>query len=241
MTPRMPRTPRMRGNSSSRISRPSRCRAGGKGLFTGYYEPLLRGSRTRHGAYRTPVYGLPDDLVQVDLGAFRPEWAGEHITARLSGHTLTPYPTRGEIDAHPPPGAKVLFYGDDATDIFFMHIQGSGRARLDDGTTIRIAYAGQNGRPYTPIGRTLIQKGALTRQTVSMQSIRDWLSRNPGQARAMMENDQSFIFFSEQPLDDPSLGRAGRGGRAAYAARQHRGRSACPSARRADLRRGERP
>jgi membrane-bound lytic murein transglycosylase A len=182
------------------------------GLFTGYYEPLLRGSRTRHGAYQTPVYDVPADLVSVDLGLFEPEWKGEHVSGRAVGGRLAPYPTRAEIDAQPPANAKVLFYGDDPVDVFFLHIQGSGRVTLEDGSVIRIAYAAQNGRPYTPIGRTLIHMGALKRGGVSMQTIRDWLKKNPQKAQAVLESDQSFVFFRGQPLADPTLGATGSEG-----------------------------
>jgi membrane-bound lytic murein transglycosylase A len=183
----------------------------GSGLVTGYYEPLLHGSRVRHGKYQTPVYALPDDLVTIDLGAFGPQWTGEHVTGRLNGHRLAPYPARAQIDAHPP-SARVLFYGDDPIAVFFLHIQGSGRVALDDGTTVRVNYAGQNGKPYTAIGRTLIAQGQLTRANVSMQSIRAWLLGHPGQARAVMESDASFVFFKEAPVGDPALGADGTQG-----------------------------
>ncbi|MGZ6021709.1 MAG: murein transglycosylase A [Rhizomicrobium sp.] len=185
--------------------------AGGHGLFTGYYEPLLQGSRTRHDAYQTPVYALPGDLISADLGLFRPEWKGERLAGRLTGQHLVPYAGRAEIDAKPP-AAAVLFYGDDPVSVFFLHIQGSGRVMLDDGSIIRVAYAGQNGRPYTPIGRTLIRSGALPRENVSMQTIRAWLKSNPAAARQVMESDESFVFFKESPVGDPSLGSAGAEG-----------------------------
>lgn len=180
-----------------------------EGLFTGYYEPQLRGSRTKHGAYQTPVYGLPDDLVSVDLGLFLPEMKGEHISGRVDKNALVPYDTRAQIDAKGATHAPALFYSDDPVAVFFMHIQGSGRIVLNDGSIIRVAYAGQNGHPYTPIGRTLIHQGALTRENVSMQSIRDWLKKNPNEARGVMESDASFVFFREVPVADPKLGGPG--------------------------------
>ena len=183
----------------------------GDGLVTGYYEPLLRGSATRHGAYQTPVYGLPDDLVTVDLGLFRPALQGQHVTGRLQGHRLLPYPARAAIDAHPP-AARVLFWGDDPVSVFFLHVQGSGRVQLDDGRVLRVGYAGQNGRPYTAIGRTLIAQGALTRQAVSMQAIRAWLVAHPAQARGVMRSDASYVFFQDTPVGDPSLGAQGTQG-----------------------------
>ena len=116
-----------------------------------------------------------------------------------------------EIDARPP-NAAVLFYGDDPVSVFFLHIQGSGRVALDDGSTVRVAYAGQNGRPYTAIGRALIRSGALTRQAVSMQSIRQWLTSHRSAAGQLMQTDESYVFFKETPLGDPSLGSSGTEG-----------------------------
>jgi membrane-bound lytic murein transglycosylase A len=184
---------------------------GGEALITGYYEPLLRGSRTRHDAYQTPVYATPRDLVSVDLGTFRPEWKGEHTAGRVSAQHLVPYATRAELDEFPPP-AGALFYGDDPVAVFFLHIQGSGRVALDDGATIRVSYAAQNGRPYSAIGARLIRLGVLTRETVSMQSIRAWLKANPSAARQVMETNQSYVFFKEAPVGDGSLGSVGTEG-----------------------------
>jgi membrane-bound lytic murein transglycosylase A len=181
------------------------------GLFTGYYEPQLHGSRTRPGRYQTPVYGLPDDLVTVDLGQFRDALKGERIAGRVEGRTLVPYATRAQIDAKGLDVSHVLFYGDDPITVFFLHIQGSGRVVFDDGTAARVAYAGQNGHPYTAIGKTLIRMGALKRENVSMQSIAAWLHVHPVQARTVMESDASFIFFKEAPLGDPALGSPGTG------------------------------
>ena len=166
-----------------------------QGLFTGYYEPLIAGSRERQGAYQTPVYGLPPDLVRADLSLFSPRFQGEHISGRLEGQKLAPYADRAEIDAKGLGNTKILFWTDDAVALFFLQIQGSGRVRFDDGASARIAYAGENGRPYTAIGRVLIQEGALTREQVSLSSIRDWLKKNPSRARDVMETDQSYIFL----------------------------------------------
>ncbi|HTT98225.1 MAG TPA: murein transglycosylase A [Rhizomicrobium sp.] len=179
------------------------------GLFTGYYEPQLHGSRTKHDRYQAPVYGLPDDLLNVDLGAFRDTLKGERIAGRLVDHTLVPYATRAEIDAKGLASSHTLFYGDDPVAVFFLHIQGSGRVVFDDGTSARVAYAGQNGHPYTAVGKTLITMGALKRENVSMQSIAAWLHTHPSQARAVMESDASYIFFKETPLGDPTLGSPG--------------------------------
>ena len=184
---------------------------GGKsnGLFTGYYEPQIRGSRVRHGAYQTPVYGLPPDLIRVDLSLFSPSLAGEHVSGKLEGHRLVPYATRAQIDAHGVANGQILFWCDDPVALFFLQIQGSGRVRFEDGMGERIAYAGENGRPYTAIGRVLIAMKALSRQAVSLASIQGWLKKNPAQAQSVMEADQSFVFFEEKPLGDTALGNPG--------------------------------
>ncbi|MBV9992684.1 MAG: murein transglycosylase A [Alphaproteobacteria bacterium] len=179
------------------------------GLFTGYFEPEIHASRLHRGKYQTPVYGLPSDLVSVDLGQFREAFKGEHIAGRIDQHRLVPYASRAEIDAKGLKTAPVLFYADDPVAVFFLHIQGSGRVAFDDGTTARVLYAGENGHPYTAIGKTLIADGALKKSEVSLQSIRDWLIAHPDKAGAVMESDASFIFFKEMPIGDPNLGATG--------------------------------
>lgn len=179
-----------------------------EGLFTGYYEPELRGSLKKHGKYQTPVYGLPPDLISVDLGQFRPALKGERIAGRIIGQRLVPYDTRADIDAHGT-NAPVLFYADDPVAVFFLQVQGSGRVVLDDGSVLRVAYAGQNGQPYSAIGRTLIDRGALAKDDVSLQTIRAWLKAHPNQARDVMETNASYVFFREEPVGDPKLGSTG--------------------------------
>ena len=181
------------------------------GRFTGYYEPEIRGSRKRHGAFQTPVYGKPDDLISVDLGAFRPSLNGERIAGRVEDDKLVPYASRAEIDAHGLKQARVLFYTDDPIALFFLHIQGSGRVVFDDGSQARVSYAAQNGQPYTAIGKTLIARG-VPRDGMSLQVIRAWLKAHPGDARAVMEGDASYVFFQEEPVGDPALSAKGAQG-----------------------------
>lgn len=181
----------------------------GEALFTGYYEPQIHGARVPGGAFQTPVYGLPSDLVRADLGLFDPKLKGEHISGRVSGHALLPYADRAEIETAGVKTASVLFYTDDPIALFFLQIQGSGRVVFDDGASERIAYAGENGQPYTAIGRTLIADGSLAREEVSLQSIRVWLIAHPDRARAVMQTDRSYIFFQEKPLGDTALGATG--------------------------------
>ena len=186
-----------------------------EGFFTGYYEPELRGSRTRNGAYQTPIYGLPSDLLKIGGGIFRDTAAGESFPARMMMSIMmmryVPYPARAEIERNGIP-APVLFYVDDAIDAFFLQVQGSGRVALDDGTVVRAAYAGQNGQSYTAIGAVLLERGELTREELSLQSIRAWLLAHPDQARELMNANESYVFFSEQPIGDPQVGAAGAEG-----------------------------
>lgn len=182
------------------------------GLFTGYYEPELHASRVHRGRFQTPVYGLPSDLVSVDLGDFRPALAGERIAGRIEHRRLVPYATRAEIDAKGLRQSPLLFWADDPVAVFFLHIQGSGRVTFDDASHARVAYAGENGHPYTAIGRTLIAEGALAKSKVSLQTIRAWLLAHPADAQRVMESDASFIFFKEMPIGDPNLGAVGAQG-----------------------------
>ncbi len=180
-----------------------------EGLFTGYYEPDLRGSRTRGGTYTVPLYGRPADMVNVDLGLFREEWRGRSVTGRVEGTTLKPYHDRaaierGAIDSTAP----ALVWVDDKVDAFFLQVQGSGRVTLDDGSVLRVGYAAQNGHPYVAIGRELIARGELTRENVSMQSIRAWLRDHPDQAATIMNANPSFVFFRTLEGDGP-LGAEG--------------------------------
>jgi membrane-bound lytic murein transglycosylase A len=180
----------------------------GPARFTGYYEPQITASRTRQGGFTAPVYGLPPDLVRADLSLFGSQWRGEHISGRLEGHAVKPYPDRAAIDADGAPGAPVLLYAD-PIDLFFLQIQGSGRVALEDGSLVRLSYAGENGQPYTAIGRTLMAEGTLALKDVSLGSIRAWLTAHPDQARRVMETNKSYVFFQAAPLADAALGPNG--------------------------------
>lgn len=174
------------------------------GLFTGYYEARLNGSRTPTGPYAIPLHARPDDLVMVDLGKFREELKGQRIAGRVKGGDLMPYETRAQIVAgEGPHDDKVLVWVDDAVDAFYVQIQGSGIVTLEDGSEMRIGYAGQNGHPYTAIGRELIARGALTKDNVSMQAIHDWLAANPDQVDEVMNVNKSYVFFTEIAGEGP--------------------------------------
>ena len=174
------------------------------GLFTGYYEAELRGAAQRSARYPVPLHRRPDDLVMVDLGQFREELKGQRIAGRVAGGSLKPYEDRRAIVAGALDPRKLeIVWVDDPVDAFFLQIQGSGRVTLEDGRVIRLGYAGQNGHPYVAIGRELIARGALTRENVSMQSIRAWLVANPGEAADLMNANPSYVFFRELPGDGP--------------------------------------
>lgn len=175
-----------------------------KGLFTGYYEASLRGSSVRTDKYRYPLHSRPNDLVMVDLGLFREDFKGERIAGRVEEGNLKPYEARAQIiDGDWPHTDKVLVWVDDAVDAFFVQIQGSGVVEIADGSTMRIGYAGQNGHPYYAVGRELIKRGELTKETVSMQSIRAWLKAHPDQADEIMNTNKSYVFFKVLEGDGP--------------------------------------
>lgn len=168
------------------------------GLFTGYYEASLKGSRTKTQHYNIPLHSRPDDLVMVQLGDFREDLKGRRIAGRVESGLLRPYESREDIVAGDwPHEDEVLLWVDDPVDAFFVQIQGSGLVEMNDNTLMRIGYAGQNGHPYYAIGRELIKIGALTKENVSMQSIRAWLEANPDQADRIMNTNRSYVFFRE--------------------------------------------
>ena len=139
--------------------------------------------------------------MQVDLGAFSPDLQGKHVTGRLDGDRLVPYYDRAAIvDGALSSRRLELLWLADPVDAFVLQIQGSGRVRLPDGGIVRVTYAGQNGRPYVPLGRVLAERGAMPLDKVSMQSIRAWLAAHPEQAASTMDRNPSYVFFRE--MDD---------------------------------------
>jgi membrane-bound lytic murein transglycosylase A len=179
------------------------------GLVTGYFEPVLRGSRRRDARYHVPLYGVPDDLVTVDLGELYPALKGERVRGRLVGKRVVPYADRAGIARGEGPRGKELVWVDDAVEAFFLHIQGSGRVRLPDGQMIRIAYADQNGHPYRAIGRVLVERQELTVEQATAPGLRAWLAANPGRAEELLSANPSFVFFREEPIAEPSGGPRG--------------------------------
>ncbi len=179
-------------------------------LYTGYYEPELHGARSPGGAFQIPLLARPLDLVTADLGEFAADLKGHHIAGRVNNGRLVPFPTRAEIDAGALASERLdLLWVDSAIDAFFMQIQGSGRIRLTDGALVRVTYAGQNGRPYVPIGRVLAARGEIPANQISEQTIRAWLVAHPKEARAVMEENPNYVFFRELRDYPANLGPPG--------------------------------
>lgn len=185
-----------------------------RGLFTGYFEPAYLASSRPTPEFSAPVYARPEDLVMVDLGAFREEYAGVRLAGSVVDGKLVPYPDHRAINEGALENRARPLAWMDPNDLLFLQIQGSGRLRLMGHGEIRVGYAGQNGHAYTPIGRFLVESGALSLENVSMQSIRAWLDAAPAdEARALREKNASYVFF--RLLDDlpsPELGPLGADG-----------------------------
>ncbi|QYF94609.1 murein transglycosylase A [Massilia sp. PAMC28688] len=179
------------------------------GLVTGYYEAALRGARKRGGAYQTALYGVPDDLLTVDLASVYPDLKGKRLRGRLVGKKIVPYSTRAEMGEAAIRG-KELLYVDDPVEAFFLEVQGSGRVQLaDTGETVRVSYADQNGHPYKGIGRWLVEQGELTAEQATAQGIKAWIAENPSRRQELFNANPSFVFFREERLPDPSVGPKG--------------------------------
>lgn len=174
-----------------------------KGLFTGYYEPQLRGSLKQEGSYQTPLYAKPDDLISVDLGDFKKDLHGQHIVGKVDGHKLKPYDDRTEIGGGSLQNrAQILAWVDDPVDAFFLAVQGSGSVVLTDGGILRVGYDGANGRAYIAIGRALADQG-LIEKPVTMQKIREWLKAHPERRDEILNLNPSYVFFKKIDGDGP--------------------------------------
>ena len=181
-----------------------------QGTVTGYYEPLLKGSRTRGGPYQTALYRAPEDLLTVDLGTLYPELRTMRLRGRLAGNKVVPYPSRAELMQQNLLAGKELLWVDDPVEAFFLQVQGSGRVQLHDTReTVRVAYADQNGHPYRSIGRYLVERGELTLEQASMQGIKAWVASNPARQQELLNANPSFVFFREEKILDPAKGPKG--------------------------------
>ena len=173
-----------------------------EGLITGYYEPLLRGSRTRQPPYVHAAYAPPEDMIVVELGELYPELKHMRLRGRIEGRRLVPYWSRADWSGQETRHLdKVLLWLDDPVDFFFMQIQGSGQVALDDGTRVRLGYADQNGHPYRSIGRWLLDQGELKPGQASMQNIKAWAQANAQRLPELLNANPSLVFFRELPAE----------------------------------------
>lgn len=180
----------------------------GQLLVTGYYEPILAGSRTPSAEYPVPLYGPPGiSLVSVDLGAFDEKWRGQRVAGMIHNGKLVPYADRKEIREKGLLRGKEIAWAKDPIDAFFLEVQGSGTLRLPDGGELRIGYAGANGRPYRSLGKAMIDQGLLERSKTSMQTIRAYLEAHPEERNALFDTNPSMVFF--RILDTAAVGSLG--------------------------------
>ncbi len=179
------------------------------GVFTGYYEALLKGSLQETERFNVPLYSRPPELVMVDLGKFRPSLKGQRIAGSVKNGRLEPYSSRKNIEegALGDRGLEILWV-DSAVNAYFLHVQGSGRVLMPDGSFYGIGYAAQNGHANRLIGRRLIEMGAIARKDMSGQAIRQWLADNPDQMMDVLKTDPSFVFFRPLKNGDGPYGSA---------------------------------
>lgn len=179
------------------------------GLFTGYYEPELRGALTRSALYSVPLYRRPPDLVSNDPAAANAGGDAQRRAGRLVQGRLEPYHDRAAIEAGALAGQKLeLLWVQDPIEAYFLQVQGSGRVKLDDGRIIRLGYAGDNGLSYVSIGRVLVERGVFTAAELTMDTLKSWLRAHPGEAAALMRQNPRYVFF--RPLDgDGPIGAGG--------------------------------
>ena len=166
------------------------------GLITGYYEPILDGSRTRTDKFRYPIYSQPEDMLIIELAEIYPKLKGMRLRGRIDGNRVLPYWSREEIDgAGQPLAGQEIVWIDDPYGSFFTQIQGSGRVRLQDGSMVGVGYANQNGHPYVAVGKKLVEIGALPLEQVSLFTIKKWLRENPERAPEILNANPSYVFF----------------------------------------------
>lgn len=168
------------------------------GLITGYYEPVYVGSLTHTDKTNVPVYGVPSDMIVVALDSLYPELKGKRLRGRVEGRTLKPYDDAATINSQGV-NAPVLAWLTNPMDLQFLQIQGSGRIQLDNGQQLRIGYADQNGHPYRPIGRWLVEQGELKKEDVTMGTISDWARANPARIPELLASNPSYVFFTRNP------------------------------------------
>ncbi len=180
--------------------------SGDGGMITGYYEPIIDGSRAPGATHRHPIFGVPQDLIVVDL----PEARQLRLRGRVEGRRLVPYYSRAEIDARGEGfAAPVIAWTADPVELFFLQIQGSGQVRLESGERIRVGFADQNGHPYRSLGRYLVERGEMLLEQASMQGIKEWAAANPQKLHDALNQNPSYVFFRELPATDGPIGALG--------------------------------
>lgn len=171
---------------------------GPAGLLTGYYEPIIPGSRTRTDHFAIPLFRRPADLINLVEESQRGAMAHQYTHMRRTPAGQEPYATRAEIENGALAGQGLeVFWLHDPVDAFFLHVQGSGVIALPDGTETRVAYDGKNGHPYTSIGRYLIDEGLFPADQMTLDALKDWLRANPELATGVLQQNRSFVFFRE--------------------------------------------
>ncbi|MEA1955740.1 MAG: MltA domain-containing protein [Campylobacterota bacterium] len=174
------------------------------GLLTGYYEAQLYGSLEKTSIYKYPIYKTPKDLITVNLSSIYPNLKNYRLRGRLVNNKLIPYYNRSQLKHI---NSEIICYTDSKIDLFFLEIQGSGRVILENGKTIFISYANQNGHKYRAIGRYLINLGEIKKEDISLQSIKAWLEKNPSRVNEVLNYNKSLVFFSKS--DKPATGSLG--------------------------------
>jgi membrane-bound lytic murein transglycosylase A len=176
----------------------------GDGFVTGYYEPILDGSRTQTDVYNVPVYRRPSNLFVRGFNQDAPNLPNKGSVYRKIGRRkLVPYYDRAQIEDGAIAGRGLeIAWLKSQTDLLFAQIQGSARIHLEDGSTIRINYDAHNGYPYTAVGRVLIDRGIIPKEQMSMQKIREWMEQNPDAANDVRRQNRSYVFFREVQLSD---------------------------------------
>src|SRR3954470_9325966 len=171
-----------------------------EGLVTGYYEPLLYGSRHFGREFRFPIYAVPPDLLTIDLAQTNPELKGIRLRGRVQDKKIVPYYSRAEIEngLAAVRGLEIVWV-DDPVELFFLHVQGSGRIKLPDGEIMRVGFAEHNGHPYVSVGKILVDRGELSVDKASMQGIKQWAVRNPGKLGPLLQRNPAYVFFREMP------------------------------------------